>query len=132
MAGSFRLMWDGWFLGWRTAILIPPMVIILLVAAALTRPLANRAANRALAILLVILAGILTPWAIGFAGFYDRWPWLGFAPFSHPLAFAPLFYFYVFALVHGRLPNRLAWHLAPPLGFGAVMVVSFLLPSEAK
>lgn len=105
---------------------------MLLIAFALALPLANRAANRSLAVLLVILAGILMPWAIGFAGFYDRWQWLSFAPFSHPLAVAPLFYIYLFALAHGRLPDRLNLHLAAPLAVGATLTVSFLLPMEAK
>ncbi|MCK0129470.1 helix-turn-helix domain-containing protein [Erythrobacter sp. F6033] len=105
---------------------------MLVIATALTRALANHTANRSLAILLVVLVGTLTPWAIGFAGFYDRWQWLSFAPFSHPLAVAPLFYFYLFALVHGRLPGRLSLHLAAPIIFGAVMVISFLLPADAK
>ncbi len=132
MAANLLLMWDGLVLGWRTAILIPPMAVMLLVATALTRTLANRAANRTLATLLVVLAGILTPWAIGFAGFYDHWQWLSFAPFAHPLAAAPLFYFYLFALVHGRLPDERWWHLAAPLTFGGIMVISFLLSAEAK
>jgi len=94
--------------------------------------LTNRAANKSLSALLVILAGILTPWAIGFAGFYDRWQWLSFALLSHPLAVAPLFYFYVFALVHGALPPRVLLHLAAPLAAGAFQLASFPLPLETK
>lgn len=125
-------MLDGLFFGWRTAILVPPMAAMLLVAAGLTRPLINRTANRTLAVLLVVLAGVLTPWAIGFAGFYDRWQWLSFAPFAHPLAAAPLFYFYLHALVYGRLPGGVKRHLAAPLAYAAVVTVSFLLPMQAK
>jgi hypothetical protein len=39
------------------------------------------AAQRSLGTLLIVLCGVLTPFTIGYAGFYDRWPWLSFAPF---------------------------------------------------
>ena len=83
-------MLEGLVFGWRTAVLTVAVVQLLAIAAALSRPLANRAANRTLAALLVVLAGILMPWLIGFAGFYDRWRWLTFAPFQITLAVAPL------------------------------------------
>lgn len=125
-------MWDGLVLGTNTAILLPPMALMLLVAAVLPRPLTNRLANRVLAVLLLVLTGIVTPWAIGFAGFYDRWPWLSFAPFSNPWAVAPLFWFYLHALVKGRLPDRPLLHLAPALAMFAFNFVSFLLPFDTK
>lgn len=125
-------MRDGLVFGWQTAILIPPMAAMLVIAVALTRPLRNRTANRSLAVLIIVLIGTIAPWAIGFAGFYDRWQWLSFAPFSHPLAIAPFFYFYLCALVHGRLPDRHALHLVAPLAFAAALFASFLLPLEVK
>ena len=118
--------------GWQTAILIVPMAVMLLTAAALASRLRNRLANRLLAVLLVVIAGILTPWAIGFASFYDRWPWLSFAPFSIPLTVAPLLYAYLYALVTGRLPNRFWWHMTPGIIQFAFQAASFVLPLSIK
>ena len=88
-------------------------VQLLVLAAALIRPLRNLVANRTLAALLVVLAGMITPWMIGFAGFYDKWRWLSFAPFAISLAIAPLTFLYVHALVRGAWPARGWRHLVP-------------------
>lgn len=106
-------MGDGLVYGWRTAILSVAFVQLLALAWALTRPLTNRTANRTLSALLVFLAGMITPWMIGFAGFYDRWQWLSFAPFAISLAIAPLAYLYAVSLVHGRWPVGGWKHLIP-------------------
>lgn len=92
----------------------------------------NRTANMTLAGMLLVLAGVLLPWLIGFAGFYDRWRWLTFAPFACPLAIAPLLWFYVHALVHGGSPRPALPHLFPALLHFAFMVGSFLLPFGPK
>jgi len=99
--------------GWRTAVLLVAFVQLVLLAAALTRPIRNRTANRTLAALLIVLAGMITPWMIGFAGFYDAWRWLSFAPFAISLGIAPLAYCYIHALVHGGWPARGWRHLVP-------------------
>ncbi len=99
--------------GWRTAILSVIFVQLMLLAAALTNPIRNRAANRTLAALLVILSGMITPWMIGFAGFYDKWPWLSFAPFALSLAIAPMAHLYVHALLNGHWPRGGWRHLVP-------------------
>ena len=125
-------MFDGLVFGWRSAVLTVAVVQLLLIAAALPRSLANRVANRTLVALLLILAGILTPWAIGFAGFYDRWRWLTFAPFACPLAVAPMLWFYVHALVVGRWPGKAGLHLVPAAAHFAFMAISFLLPMPQK
>jgi AraC-like DNA-binding protein len=125
-------MLDGLTFGWRTALLTVAVIQLLAVAAALPRCLANRAANRVLAALLLVLAGILMPWLIGFAGFYDRWRWLTFAPFAITLAVAPLLYAYVHALTSGELSGRLRWHLAPAFAQFAFLTGSFLLPAPLK
>lgn len=125
-------MFDGLVFGWRTALLTVVVVQLVTIAIALPRVLANNLANRSLAALLVVLAGILTPWLIGFAGFYDRWPWLTFAPFAVPLAVAPLFWFYVHALVSGRWPARPLLHLTPAAMQFGYMAASFMLPMPLK
>ena len=99
--------------GWRTAVLSVAFSQLILLAAALTRPLQNRVANRTLAFLLIVLAGMVVPWMIGFAGFYDRWQWLTFAPFAISLAIAPLAYLYVYSLTTRHWPERGWRHLGP-------------------
>ncbi len=125
-------MLEGLVFGWRTAVLSVVTVQLLAIAGALPRLLVNRTANRTLAALLVVLAGILMPWLIGFAGFYDRWQWLTFAPIAFPLAVAPLLWFYVHALVEGCWPRRFLLHLAPTAAHLVFMTTSFLLPTPLK
>src|SRR5688572_29448508 len=101
--------------GWRTALLLVLSVQLLVLAGALAVQPLNRIANRMLAGFLVVVAGVMTPYTIGFAGFYDAWMWLTFAPFALPLFLAPLLYGYTHALVRGRAPERWWLHLAPGL-----------------
>ena len=84
------------------------------------------AAQRSLGALLIVLCGMLTPFAIGYAGFYDRWPWLSFAPFAVPLAMGPLLYAHLNALIFDRPIQR--WHAALPVGQFAYQAVAFCLP----
>lgn len=82
-------------------------------AGLLLRAPANRAANRLLAALIGVVVLRLVPFIIGYAGFYDAYPWLSFAPFDLPLAIGPLLWLYVHRLTSERLPPRWHWHLAP-------------------
>lgn len=123
---------EGLVFGWRTAVLATAVVQLLAIAAGLIRTLANRAANRTLAALLIVLAGVVTPWMIGFAGFYDAWPWLSFAPFSITLAVAPLLWLYAVSLVEGRWPPRAWRHLLPAAAQFAFLSLSFALPMPLK
>jgi AraC-like DNA-binding protein len=123
---------DGLSFGWRTALLLVIFIQLLALATALLRILQNRVANRTMAALLVVLAGIITPWIIGFAGFYDKWMWLTFAPLQISLAVAPLFYLYAYALVTGGWPANGKWHLAPAAAQLLFYSVSFLLPFDIK
>ncbi|WP_425988469.1 helix-turn-helix domain-containing protein [Brevundimonas sp. TWP2-3-2] len=120
------------YFGWRVAILGFAAIQMLALAVALTLPAPNHLSNRLLAAVLVVLAGLLTPYVIGFAGAYDAWRWLTFAPFAITLALPPLLYGYTSALVQGRRPERFGLHLTP----GAVQLVYFLvaftLPLDAK
>lgn len=123
---------DGLTFGWRTALLSVMFAELLLLALSLTRVLQNRVANRTMAALLIVLAGILAPWMIGFAGFYDKWMWLTFAPFQISLAVAPLFYLYAYALVTGKWPDKGGWHLIPAGLQFLFYTASFLLPFTLK
>ena len=122
----------GLVFGWRTAVLSVAAAIILPIALALLAQLTNRAANRFLALMLLVLAGVFTPWLIGFAGFYDRWRWLTFLPVAVPLLGPPLLWLYVTALARGRAPERYRLHLLPGLIQFAWLFASFLLPLPAK
>ncbi len=85
----------------------------MVVALMLARTRENRAANRVLSALLLIVAMRLVPYIIGYANFYDVYPWLSFAPFDVPLAIGPLLWLYVARLTSGQLPLRWRWHLLP-------------------
>jgi AraC-like DNA-binding protein len=97
------------------------------VAVALLGTRSNRVANRLLAALLVVVALRLVPYIIGYAGYYDAYPWLSFAPFDLPLALGPLLWLYVIRLTGDALPPRWWWHLMPALlhlvAYGAIFVL---------
>ncbi len=92
----------------------------------------NRAANRFLAALLFVGLLRLMPYVLGFAGFYDAYPWLSFAPFDLPLAIGPLLYLYVHSLVTAAMPRRWAWHFAPAAIDLAYNLWAFSLPLAQK
>lgn len=119
-------------LGWRTALLGAAAGLCLVLAAALALDGGNRTANRMLAAALVVIAGLLTPYVIGFAGFYDAFRGLTFAPFAIPLALGPLLYGYAQALADGRPPPRMRRHLIAPTVQLAYFAACFLLPLSVK
>jgi AraC-like DNA-binding protein len=84
-----------------------------IVAVLLLRGRAHRHANWLLAALLAVIASRLVPFILGYAGFYDAYPWLSFAPLDHPLAIGPLVWLYVHQLTTGAMPRRWWWHLIP-------------------
>jgi AraC-like DNA-binding protein len=101
-----------------------------LLAIALLRQRENLLSNHYLAALLIVLAGMLTPFIIGYAGFYDAYPWLSFAPLALPLAVGPLLYAHIHALVLGRRAARIHF-LLPALHF-AYLAICFMLPLTTK
>ncbi|WP_308813931.1 helix-turn-helix domain-containing protein [Sphingomonas sp. GV3] len=118
--------------GWRSATLLTAAAVLVPLAFALLVTLRNRLANRTLALLILVLIGVFTPWLIGFAGFYDRWRWLTFLPVAVPLLVPAVLRFYVTALTTGALPPRWRWMLLPGLVEFAFQAVSFCLPLAAK
>lgn len=120
------------YFGWRTALLGLAVVQMLALAAAVAGRPENRSANRLLAAFLVALSGFVAPYAIGFAGAYDAWRWLTFAPFAIPLALPPLLFGYTQALVSGRAPPRFALHMIVPGLQLAYFLIAFALPLDAK
>jgi AraC-like DNA-binding protein len=94
------------------ALLIGVVQALALAIALLYAP-KNRVANRFLAALILAVAVMITPYILGFAGFYDAYPWLTFAPFQTSLSIGPLLYFYVLTLTGGPLPARWWLHIGP-------------------
>lgn len=125
-------MFEDLSFGWRTAVLTVAAIQLLLLAAALSRTITNRAANRTLACFLCVMTGMIMPWLIGFAGFYDKWQWLTFAPFQITLAVAPLGWLYLRSLTEGALPPGWRKHTAPALAQFAYLSAGFALPLQAK
>lgn len=118
--------------GWRTALMALAGAQLVLLALALLTAERNRTANRLLAAMLIVLVGLLTPYGIGFAGFYDLWPWLSFAPLAMPLALGPLLWGYTRALTAGAAPKHFAVHLAPAMAHFVYSAICFSLPLAAK
>lgn len=117
------------FGSWSTLLLVFALQMILL-AGLLLRVRENRRANFYLGALLIVITGLLTPFILGYAGFYDAYPWLTFAPFAVPLAVGPLVYGHVVALSRDRPLSRLHW--VPPLIQFAYQLVLFCLPLETR
>jgi AraC-like DNA-binding protein len=94
----------------------------------------NAAANRLLALLLLVFVLKLMPYVLGFAGYYDAYPWLSFAPFNLGLAIGPLLYLHVRRLTADRLPRGWVWHLLPgalQLGYYLAMFAQPLAVKDA-
>lgn len=77
----------------------------------------NRVANSLLAALIAVLALYTAPYIIGYAGYYDVYPWLSFAPYNLTLAAGPLLYLYVTSVCGGgaKMPRRWPLDLLPVL-----------------
>ncbi len=84
-------------------------VQVLVLALLLLRGAENRRANRYLALALLVVAGMMTPFVIGYAGAYDAWPWLTSAPLAVPLLLGPALYAHVVALTEGRAISWPHW-----------------------
>lgn len=102
-----------------------------LVAAMLWWSARNRLANRFLALLILVIVARLTPYIIGYAGYYDAYPWLSFAPWNFSLAFGPLLFLYVWCLTR-PLPPRWGWHFLPVAIQFVYYCVMFMQPLAFK
>lgn len=103
----------------------------LLLATLLWRGQVNRAANRWLALLILGVAALTTPYIIGYAGVYTVWPWLSFAPVSYTLAFGPLLYLYTATMV-GERTARVWPHFMPVAVQFLAYAAVFPFPLAAK
>jgi AraC-like DNA-binding protein len=104
----------------------------LVLAVLLWRATANRTANRLLALLVVLVALRVLPYIIGFAGFYDAWPWLSFLPYEWSLALGALIWLYMQVICTGTLPRRWGWHFLPAVVQGAYYCAVFVQPLAFK
>ncbi|MDX2220008.1 MAG: AraC family transcriptional regulator [Burkholderiales bacterium] len=102
-----------------------------LVAAMLWWSARNRLANRFLALLILVIVARLLPYIIGYAGYYDAYPWLSFAPWNVSLAFGPLLFLYVWCLTR-PLPARWGWHFLPVAIQFVYYCVMFMQPLAFK
>jgi AraC-like DNA-binding protein len=100
----------------------------ILIVALLLSAKRNRGANIWLAILVAIVTLRLVPYAIGYAGFYDVYPWLSFAPFDLSFMLGPPIWFYVWRLTGNNLPPRWRWHLVPGAVQTAYYCAAFVQP----
>jgi AraC-like DNA-binding protein len=92
----------------------------------------NQLANRFLAMLLIVIAMQLFPYIIGYAGFYDKFPWLSYLPYEASLAFGPLLFFYMRSL--SAIPVAKDWwlHFLPVAIQVAYYCIIFPFPLEFK
>lgn len=95
-------------------------------------PARNLKANRFLAALIGLVSLRLMIYVLGFAGAYDAYPWLTFAPFDVSLAFGPLLWLYVITLAHGDPPSPPWQHFLPAGLQVGYYCVCFALPAGMK
>jgi AraC-like DNA-binding protein len=92
----------------------------------------NTIANRFLALLLIAFVLRMVPYIIGYAGYYDAYPWLSFMPYNVSLAFGPLLYLHVRSLSVPALPPRWLLHFLPVAIQFAYYCVIFTQPLAFK
>ncbi|HEY3637101.1 MAG TPA: AraC family transcriptional regulator [Rhizomicrobium sp.] len=119
------------FGSWSTMLGVAAVFGAVVAGLLLLRP-HNRTANRFLAALLIVAVLRLMPYVLGFAGFYDAYPWLSFAPFDLALSIGPLLYLYVRRLVTTALPRHWWLHFLPAAADLLYTVWAFLLPLADK
>lgn len=89
-------------------------------------------ANRCLGFFMLALSAIITEIFLCYTNYMFRVLWM--IDFSEPLNFlvGPLYFFFVFARIHHRLPRGWGWHLIP-FGIWAVNSITwFYQPIEFK
>ena len=81
-----------------------------------------------------MIAMSMLPYIIGYACFYDAYPWLSFLPYKASLAFGPLRYFYVRSLMAADLELPTGWwrHFLPVMPQLGHYCVLFTMPFAFK
>lgn len=106
------------------------MVQSLVVALALVTVAREVSANGFLALTLVVLAGMMSVFVLGWTGRADVPAWLAFLPVNLPLALGPALYAYVACLVLGVMPG---WkHFVPAALQLTYLCVMQVLPDAVQ
>ncbi len=116
-------------LDWRVGALAAAGLLNIVMAAALVG--AGRASERRLAAVLVVLTGIMAPYALIVGGMETTAPWAAWLP-SLPLALGPLLWGYIRAQTRGEGADRLWLHLIPAavhLAWRCLLIALFLAGS---
>ncbi len=108
-------------LSWRSALLFAVCVPVLMSALVLLWQQTERHSARFLGLFLLAAIIKVTPQIIGFAGFYDVWPGLTFAPFNVELFFGPLLLLHAYHLMQQQPAKKLYWLLLP----GAIQLLYY-------
>jgi len=100
-------------LDWRTTLLLVTGLPTLIAAGLALYAARERTAARVFSAFMLAWVLLTTPYIIGFAGAYDAYPWLTFAPFNTELWLGPLWLLSVRALTEESLGERWWWWLVP-------------------
>lgn len=119
-------------LDWISGVLIAFGGQSLVLAVALWASGTHPAADRCLALALVVLAGMTSVHLLGWTGRAEVAPFVAFLPVKLPLALGPLLYGYVHGLVRGRLPSRAWLHLLPAAVLFTYLTTILLLPPDVR
>ncbi|MEM1175442.1 MAG: helix-turn-helix domain-containing protein [Pseudomonadota bacterium] len=119
-------------LSWRTAILLFGALQGLITAAGLLAVPVNRNANRFAAFILFVFILWMTPQIIGFAGFYQAFPWLTYLPTDWGLGYGAAIFLYCWSLVYGRLPRYWPLLFVPLVLQVAYYSILFTWPTADK
>lgn len=114
------------------AALLACSLLSVILATALWSATSKTSANRYLGAVLMVLAGMISVYSLGWTGRVDVPEWLAFLPINLPLALGPLLFGYVHSLATGRGPARLALHLAPAAAHFAYLCLVLILPDSLR
>ncbi|MBT0587950.1 helix-turn-helix domain-containing protein [Alteromonas oceanisediminis] len=92
-------------IGWRSTLLLCLICPICLSAFTLILRKVEAAASLYLGLFLLIFCLNAVPQVIGFAGFYQAYPWLTFAPFNNELWLGPLLLLHTLKLTKRPVPR---------------------------
>lgn len=112
---------------WRVGALAASGMLNLAMACALAG--AGREPERRIAGVLVVLTGVMAPYALIVGGVERAAPWTAWLPLSIPLALGPLLWGYIRAQTRGPEADRLWLHLIPALihiGWIGLLLALFL------
>ena len=118
--------------GWRTAIMTVMVLQLLVFTGLLLARSVEPIADRLMAALFVVIIGVLCQQLIGFAGFYDAYPWLSFAPLNNAMFIGPLIAAYVYRLTVGPLKRWWIWPFLPGALVLVYRTVLFAQPLDRK